>query len=506
MVDALAADVIVQRFDSDGYRIFPDEGIHALTDTPYPTGWLIGAVLGEDGSLMLAFGNRTISGDYRIYGQKMSPTGELLWGATGKLASDYSSTDQYEIIIYPLWVVSDGSGGFWTLWRIPYTTDIWICGINGDGTVKYPGGRDIFLGEYQGYYWMPKLFSDGEGGVYVFWGEDMGESRVRRIFGQHVLANGERAYPEPRVVMEIVDSYFSPSLHVVPDLTGGFYLCTSRAWQRVDSALSPLWALEGVVPNYPPNSDLFSRPAVLSDNSVARIGKLNGETYLVLMDSSGNHLLPDGWVSFGTNYGFYHISSYGLLTDPDGEYLYNMQLIAPELHKSNVRIQLVDPNGQDVWPQGSVLLWPFDNVEQPNQGQPVLNSNGELLFGVENTYQHKILFYKIYSDGTIAGRENDVAGRLPLEAIPSRFKLLSAYPNPFNAVVTMRVEVGRTGRYKMAIFNMDGRLVDSREHTFAPGEQILTWRPPNSISSGIYFVQWLHHGRPMIFHKVVYLK
>ena len=75
-----------------------------------------------------------------------------------------------------------------------------------------------------------------------------------------------------------------------------------------------------------------------------------------------------------------------------------------------------------------------------------------------------------------------------------------AYPNPFNPVSTVDVEVERDGRVTAEIFDAKGRLVKSLQNGFLPaGIHKLRWKGDTdageSAASGVYFVKVSAEGR-----------
>ncbi len=74
-------------------------------------------------------------------------------------------------------------------------------------------------------------------------------------------------------------------------------------------------------------------------------------------------------------------------------------------------------------------------------------------------------------------------------AVPLRWALRSAYPNPFNPVTTLRFEVPVRARVRIALFDILGRRVlTALDRDIAPGEHRLALRL-DTLPSGMYFVK-----------------
>lgn len=87
----------------------------------------------------------------------------------------------------------------------------------------------------------------------------------------------------------------------------------------------------------------------------------------------------------------------------------------------------------------------------------------------------------------------------------AEFRLDKAYPNPFNALATLRYSVPTDGLVRLSVFDVLGRHVtDLVNGTVARGEHSVKWNAAN-LASGIYVVQ-LTTGNLQARQKLVLLK
>ena len=81
---------------------------------------------------------------------------------------------------------------------------------------------------------------------------------------------------------------------------------------------------------------------------------------------------------------------------------------------------------------------------------------------------------------------------------PDKFILQSAYPNPFNAEVTIPFIMQVRGNIEFNIYNLRGELVYSKQGQFDPGKQTLKWNGQdyqgNILSTGVFFIQMNYPG------------
>ena len=89
---------------------------------------------------------------------------------------------------------------------------------------------------------------------------------------------------------------------------------------------------------------------------------------------------------------------------------------------------------------------------------------------------------------------------------PTSFKLLQAYPNPFNPSTTICYVLKDPGRIKLSVFDILGREVKLLVNGYsAAGEHTAVFTPDNSSSSGIYLVQ-LQQGENVLTTKIIFQK
>ena len=65
-------------------------------------------------------------------------------------------------------------------------------------------------------------------------------------------------------------------------------------------------------------------------------------------------------------------------------------------------------------------------------------------------------------------------------------QVISAYPNPFNPSTTIAFESSAGGTYKLAIYDISGRIVESQNIAAGEGRQLFTWQA-GGLTSGIYY-------------------
>jgi hypothetical protein len=77
------------------------------------------------------------------------------------------------------------------------------------------------------------------------------------------------------------------------------------------------------------------------------------------------------------------------------------------------------------------------------------------------------------------------------QSVPKEFGLDSAYPNPFNPVTTLHLNLPMDSQVSIQIYNVNGRLVETlADHNMSAGSYDITWNA-DQHSSGMYFVKMI---------------
>jgi hypothetical protein len=134
---------------------------------------------------------------------------------------------------------------------------------------------------------------------------------------------------------------------------------------------------------------------------------------------------------------------------------------------------------------------PIDNDFTSIRG--FLSNDNAVIFGSLSQLNNRLMLYKVYSDGRIAGDVNEVP-ESSNRAEPGSFILKSAYPNPFNPIVNIPFTLPMKVSVKISVYNILGEHVTTLlNKPMEAGIHHVTWdadkTSAKAVSSGIYFVQ-----------------
>ncbi len=94
----------------------------------------------------------------------------------------------------------------------------------------------------------------------------------------------------------------------------------------------------------------------------------------------------------------------------------------------------------------------------------------------------------------------------PAAILPGKYEIVNAYPNPFNAALTIQVALPAPGEVSLAVWDVLGRQVATvTAGSLSAGEHGITWNATGT-PSGVYFVRAYFGGEVMGMRKVTLLK
>ncbi len=95
---------------------------------------------------------------------------------------------------------------------------------------------------------------------------------------------------------------------------------------------------------------------------------------------------------------------------------------------------------------------------------------------------------------------------------PREFRLLDAYPNPFNPQVNIAFEMPQEGNVKLSIYDISGQLVSTliNNNTYGIGKHRIQWNAMTDngtqVPTGIYLVRLELDGLETKLTKITYMK
>ena len=213
-------------------------------------------------------------------------------------------------------------------------------------------------GNQAGLGLLPKLASDGRGGVFVCWADQRTGSLD--LYLQHVDSSGNDLLPYQGI--PLVDA---PGTQVqqtiVPDGEGGAFVswrddsgADSYAYaQRIDSLGKPMWVANGVkAANY---GGLWIRPARTGRGELVLAWWASPTVVAQKLDSSGQPMWGDSGVVLTTRGGGIYPEDVGVTTDGRGGTIVAWTQ-GPNYGDEVVYVQRLDSSGKAMWQDNGIAL------------------------------------------------------------------------------------------------------------------------------------------------------
>lgn len=183
----------------------------------------------------------------------------------------------------------------------------------------------------------------------------------------------------------------------------------------------------------------------------------------------------------------------------------------------------IDDGDGVIEPGGVILNWKVNTLSANTymKSMPLLfnlvQQNYHYITRVEPYGNGTKIFWWVTAqnvDGEIASTAIDsfLVGTLGLdqEPLPSKFKILGNYPNPFNPSTKINFIVNQTSEVILSVYSLNGELVhQSKSNVLQPGFQTMVWNGKddlnNKVSSGVYIYS-VQSGEHSEFKKMTLLK
>ena len=378
--------------------------------------------------------------------QKLSPTGQKLWGTAPVMIAGTGT----ENIWYPKIVPSDNGGvilmysGWVGNFLNPSNYKLYTQKFSSAGTSVWHPERDTIqnLGRIAGFY-HPDMISDGNNGAVYLWNDDRFATSQSNVFVQHYSSTGAR--------------YMPVNGSAVGSVNGDIRNTPAVSYMKTTKETYVFWK---------------------ENNGGQTLMGFNGQAF----DSSGNVkwgvdgkvIRPLSSLSFSTciskcsdSNAFVYVNEY---TDGVNS-LYNG-------FKFN-------RDGSYAWP-GNAVTAGGTTSSKGYLGAVLTSAKMSILVWADgrNGGGNDIYAQNINNNGSLgpAVGIGNISG-----TVPNRFSLGQNYPNPFNPVTNIKFDIPVSSFVSLEVFDVSGRVVSSLVNDqLSAGSYSVNFNA-EKLSSGIYF-------------------
>jgi hypothetical protein len=509
-------DVYLQRLDAAGNEQWPHNGI--LISDQAQDSWITDwdLLADSEGGAVLVFSDIRAGGDLDVYAYRVSPAGELLWGADGIAVSVDADFDPSPR------VTETADGDFVVVWgKSPVAGDgkIMMQRIAADGSLLLPAGGLAVAGDAGEDPGFPIPVPSGAEGVIVCWVRDISSyMSPRHLRADRFDAAGASTWGGQVVVYDETVLPIAYWPEILPDGAGGAVLLWHRylggvynsAVQRLDADGNALWPQQGLVVSTLGGmyhiSPTFSFDEASGDtyvfwderNTDQSAWGISGQRFDAagsrLWGASGRSFLPTGPLYL------YHLSA---LPAAGGALLFWIDEPGGYGH-DRVRGFRVDAAGNWLW--GTEPLDVATLLSGKSRLPAAVAPDGTALLVWEDDRGGTVDVYgqNLRPDGSLGG---DLTAA---PATPAPAASLSVWPNPFNPSTTLSLRLPAPGPARLSIHDAQGRLLRVLADGELPaGETTLRWDGRDGrgapLPTGLYFAHLGVQGEALT-RKLLLLK
>ena len=447
------SDIYAQRINTSGAIQWAADGVPlcTATDDQY---WPVLISDGAGGAIVTWEDQRSGSGNYDIYIQRVNAAGTVQWTTDGVPLCTVAEWQRFPDI------TSDGAGGAIVTWedrrKVNPELDINVYAqrVNAAGAVQWTtdGEQICTAAESQGF---PMITSDGAGGAFVAWEDE--RSGNYDIYVQRVNTAGTEQWTTDGIPI-----CTAAADQAWPELTSDGAGGTIVTWkdyrsgvsviyaQRINAAGSTLWTADGTP---------------LSGNSGAT-------RHMLVSDGASGAIVA--WVDYRN-----------IATNPD------------------IYAQHIDASGMVQWEADGA---PICTAEEYQWYQRIASDGaGGAIIAWEDTRNGDFWTIDIYAQQTTY-----VITDAETPETPHAAYLEQNFPNPFNPQTTIRFGLDEAGPVTLRIYDPAGRLVATiLDETIPAGHYSETWDGKDAngsaVSSGVYFYK-LDTGSNIQTRKMILLR
>ncbi len=438
-----------------------------------------------------------------------------------------------------------------------YDISIRVQRIDNTGSLLWGDGVRVSLDTMDQYDYS--IAGDGNGGCYISFAETretghIGSTGYHKI--QYILSTGQRAWGDSGIILAD-NEYFEGAQQIISDGVGGviiddYYNENDSLLRRMDPNGNVFWEVPkriqyGKMVNDRNGGLIYTGFSWVNNNTkkqfkverIDSLGILFWPSPILIVDSVGNasevidvnynkeYTINIFWKDFVHPGGIYNSYFQGILNTGVVQYPHkglkvsatqDTSILGEAMVKSDsdyipifVEVggyyaQKISINGEIVWDDDIIISTRASN------SRLVVKDHTSGFISVWRESIYGIWAQQVSKNGNLG----EVLTKSPNndQQIPSKYVLLSNFPNPFNSITTVQFNLNKKAHITLKIYDIQGRQVQTiYDFKNRAGEYKVNWNGTNSmgqqVSTGIYILRMLvksKHDVQQINRKIILLK
>lgn len=461
--------IYAQRISADGSILWQADGLPCSPLSISSSAFDAGSDTAT-GGLFLCWPRVTgIATGNDVFVQKITGNGVAQWGTNGINICTAAKDQLYNKMI------SDGSGGIIVLWqdfrKDPVLSQIYGRRVGADGTLYWSENGNLICDSIVPASTLFRVVSDGTGGGIVAWLDDFiaDQTTTSNLYAQHFNLTGEPLWQGNKIAVWQDVQYLSP-FYMAADYKQGSFI----TWQSASNPHPTTDESANIYNVYGQHISFAGQPQWADTGLVISSAPMNQFYPEIVCDKNGIAITAWTDTRSVTNYDIYAAR----LTEDVAVPVTWMNFSVVRNNNSHILNWEIAEESNN---KGFYIERSADGIHFENIG-----------FVIANNISSQNQFYSFIDDFPLTGnnyyrlKQSDVDGRIKYSKIVQLGMFLKkeilVYPNPVSSILKVKVNSNYT---VLHILNSHGALVKIKNINVAG----ITDIDISDLSSGIYFIK-----------------
>jgi beta propeller repeat protein len=291
-------NIFAQKIDKSGACLWADVGVQVCGGLQGNGDQNNPSLIDDGAGGIIVVWQGYSNGNADIFAQRISSSGNQLWGTSGVTICNAAAGQ------FAPEIISDGAGGAiitWYDYRGGAGEDVYAQRVDKDGNVLWQD-NGLAVCTATGTQWYPKIASDGAGGAIIVWSDSRTSSSDDNIFGQRLDPNGKALWDKDGISICSAPNNQEKPVIAATDKGAIIAWQDSRSGnvdiyaQKIDLSGKPLWGADGLATATAPYSQEDPQIAIEESGGALIVWTDNREEQTAIF---AQKITADGKIEWG---------------------------------------------------------------------------------------------------------------------------------------------------------------------------------------------------------------